>query len=59
MNLNDVTLSLSDEPCPLLSELPILKSVDLFITYQDLANLNDQISRINIDINTQNLRVEV
>ena len=27
--------------------------------YQDLVNLNDQIYRINIDMNTQNLRVEV
>ena len=59
MNPSNVDLSLSKEPCPLLADPPTLESVDLFPTYQDLVTLNDQISRRNLDINTQNLRVEV
>ena len=59
MNLNNVDLPLLGEPCPLLYEIPNLESIDLVLTYQDIATLNDLISRINLDINTQNLRVEV
>ena len=50
---------MTDDACPILTEMTYLEPLDLFPTYQYITKLNDQISKLTIDLNTQNPRVEV
>ena len=60
MNPNDIILSLTEESCPLLmTEPPILEFNDLFPIHQDLAQLTERMSRIDVDQNTHDLRIEL
>jgi len=47
----------NDEECPFLPKLLPFESIELFPTYDDIAAINEQISKLTIDINTQALRV--
>ena len=48
-----------DEEHLFLPELLPFGQIELFPTYGDLAALNEQISKLTIDVNTQALRVEI
>ena len=55
----DNGLLLNDEGCQILIDIIPLGPVDLFPTYNYIAALNKQIGKLEIDINTQSLRLEV
>ena len=60
MNPSDLISPLSEETCPLISnEITDLEFNNLFPTYQDLNQLTDRINRLDIDMNTHNLRLEL
>ena len=49
----------NNEECPLLPELLPFKTIELFLTYSDIAAPNEQITKLTIDVNTQALTVEI
>ena len=60
MNPNDIIPFLTEESCPLLMTEPtILEFNDLFPTHQDLAQLTERMSRMDVDLNTHDLRIEL
>ena len=56
MNL-DNNLLLNDEGFPTLPEIFPVDSMEIFLNFSDITALNDQIAKLNIDLNTQSLRV--
>ena len=58
MNYNNINLNLTDE-CPTLPDLILFENIDLIPSYHDIATLNDQITKLCIDLNTQSLWIEV
>jgi len=52
MNLNGDINNLMNEPLPFLS-------ADLFPSTDEVINLSKRIEQLNIDVNTQNLKIEV
>ena len=42
-----------------MTEATYFEPIDLFPTHQDLIKLSNQIDKLTIDVNTQNLRVEI
>ena len=60
MNINGVIPSSIEDSCPLLmAELPLLEFSNLFPTHQDLTQLTERISIIDVDLNTHDLRIEL
>ena len=58
MNVNDETL-LTDDNYSLLTEMLPLNPMDLFPTPDDVTTLSKQIEPLNLEVNTQNLKVEI
>ena len=59
MTAEDVDLTLFEEPYSLFSNMPIIEPIETFPAQQDLVVLNNQLSQMSIDLNTQNLRVKI
>ena len=60
MNTDNVFPFSIEDPCPLLmDEPPLLEFGDLFPTHQDLTQLTERISHIDINLNTHDLRIEL
>ena len=57
MNVNDELLLNSERH--LLTKMLPLNPTDLFPTQDDMMTLNERIEQLNIEINTQTLRVEI
>lgn len=58
MNENNKFLYYSDE-CPLLPELAPFDTVDLFPNNDEVMGLSKMVEQLNIEVNTQNLKVEL
>jgi len=60
MNADNVFPFSIEDPCPLLmAEPPLLEFGDLLPTHQDLTQLTERISHIDVNLNTHDLRIEL
>jgi len=58
MSFNNTNINLIDE-CPVLPELIPLENLDLVPSYLDITTLNDRITSLSFEVNTQSLRIEI
>jgi len=58
MSFNNTNINLNDE-YPVLPDLIPLESIDLVPPYLDITTLNDGITSLSIELNTQSLRIEI
>ena len=60
MNPSELIPSLFEEACPILdTEIPNIEFNDLFPTYQDLSQMTDRMNRLDVDMNTHRVRLEL